>query len=329
MQETAYTAGMALGIGIYLAVMLGLVLAGGYLLRQRLNGVKVMLSCLAAIAGNFVAGLLSPLLVAGLSSVLAPGTRDIAALLLTSAITLAILAGCLTVIVEVRAPMGWALSLFANGGALASIGLLLMFSIGVLGDSTPGVVKTMAWVIIGTGLLLMLAGYQIGNSPAAQRGNAPAALSPNTMVPGVFPGTPAHNTIAPQPDFASPTFAANVGGRMTESRRDTVVHEDKIRPASSALLVVTVGREKGKRYDLAIGDTRVGRHSGVDIEIKGDEEVGREHCLIRSDGQQCVLYDLAARNGTFLNDTRVTDGRVLCDNDQVRVGQTVLVYKNI
>lgn len=72
--------------------------------------------------------------------------------------------------------------------------------------------------------------------------------------------------------------------------------------------------------------TTIGRGEDCDIVLEG-ETVSRRHCTITQWGAVYVLQD-SSRNGTYVNGERITEV-TLCDNDQVRVGQNMLVVNII
>lgn len=87
----------------------------------------------------------------------------------------------------------------------------------------------------------------------------------------------------------------------------------------------------GQRYEAALGsvDNSVGRARECAIQLLHDAELSRVHCTVQrqSDGS-FVLVDEGSTNGTYLNDERVVnEERPLRDGDRIRVGTTVLVFR--
>lgn len=60
----------------------------------------------------------------------------------------------------------------------------------------------------------------------------------------------------------------------------------------------------------------------------GNSKVSREHAVIRYDDGEFVLEDLGSRNGTYLNDTKITarEPIVLQDKAQIRLADSVLEF---
>jgi pSer/pThr/pTyr-binding forkhead associated (FHA) protein len=79
--------------------------------------------------------------------------------------------------------------------------------------------------------------------------------------------------------------------------------------------------------ELVFGDRRVdvahelvlGREGDVQLE---DEEVSRRHARVWPSGDGVEIEDLGSRNGTFVNDRRITSATRLTAEDEVRIGHT-------
>ncbi len=69
----------------------------------------------------------------------------------------------------------------------------------------------------------------------------------------------------------------------------------------------------------------VGRHPNNTIQLL-DTIVSKEHCVIEQHGAATVLRDLGSMNGTFISGERVAGARVLRHGDEIRLGNTVLLY---
>jgi len=95
------------------------------------------------------------------------------------------------------------------------------------------------------------------------------------------------------------------------------------RQKSDAWLVDTVNN---RRYDLLVGDTRVGRKSDVNDVVLGDPTVGREHCLIREANGHFTLYDRGSHSGTFVNGKRLRGPLMLENGDEITLGDVALRF---
>ena len=72
----------------------------------------------------------------------------------------------------------------------------------------------------------------------------------------------------------------------------------------------------------------LGRHSSCDISLDWDDKVSRTHAVLEWLGHTWTLSDDGiSRNGTFLNGVRLTSRQRLVDGDALRVGRTLLAYR--
>jgi hypothetical protein len=79
--------------------------------------------------------------------------------------------------------------------------------------------------------------------------------------------------------------------------------------------------------ELSADLVSVGAADTNDVAIAADPLVSRLHAAFeRLAGGWCVR-DLGSRNGTFLNGARLVDERPLRTGDEIRVGQTTLVFR--
>jgi pSer/pThr/pTyr-binding forkhead associated (FHA) protein len=73
----------------------------------------------------------------------------------------------------------------------------------------------------------------------------------------------------------------------------------------------------------------VGRSDRADVAIVWDREVSRLHAEIEcAAGEWLVADDGLSSNGTFVNGQRLVGRRRLTDGDAVRVGATVILFRN-
>ncbi len=86
---------------------------------------------------------------------------------------------------------------------------------------------------------------------------------------------------------------------------------------------ISDGPNKGAVYLLGDEVVTIGRDNDVRIQIM-DQGVSRRHAEIFRVGEMYFLRDLTSRNGTFVNEQRVTE-ELLRENDRIRIGQTTLV----
>ena len=107
-------------------------------------------------------------------------------------------------------------------------------------------------------------------------------------------------------------------------RRKKPRPEPRATPAT-AHLTITEGRERGQQIPIALRTTTLGRKRGNLIVLR-DAKVSRRHAEIRLQDSTFVLQDLNSRNGTFVNDQRISTAVPLQPGDEIRVGDTVLRF---
>ena len=82
------------------------------------------------------------------------------------------------------------------------------------------------------------------------------------------------------------------------------------------------------RLPSEAGRIVIGR-SSVDVSIHWDDRVSRIHAELEPVGSEwAVSDDGLSRNGTFVNEQRVTSRRRLRDRDVIRVGNTTIVFRD-
>ncbi len=81
------------------------------------------------------------------------------------------------------------------------------------------------------------------------------------------------------------------------------------------------------RIALAEGRVAIGQSSSNDIPLPFDPTVSRLHAVLENLPSGWCISDLNSRNGTFLNGERIWGEQPLRPGDEVRVGQTTLVFR--
>ena len=73
----------------------------------------------------------------------------------------------------------------------------------------------------------------------------------------------------------------------------------------------------------------IGRSSSAQIQLGWDEEVSALHAQLEVVGDECTLVDEGlSRNGSFVNGERVGGRRRLRDEDMLRFGKTVVLFRS-
>ncbi|MBV8159514.1 MAG: FHA domain-containing protein, partial [Acidimicrobiia bacterium] len=88
------------------------------------------------------------------------------------------------------------------------------------------------------------------------------------------------------------------------------------RPGGTDLLTL----EPGGRLSIGRADTN-------DVAVSGDERASRLHALVESLPAGWSVRDLGSTNGTFVNGERIVAERALRAGDEIRVGDTTLVFR--
>lgn len=91
-----------------------------------------------------------------------------------------------------------------------------------------------------------------------------------------------------------------------------------------ATLHVLQGPDKGRTYDT-LGEPAVIGRSSDQVHLS-DHSASRKHCEVRPDNGSWLLVDLNSSNGTYLNGQRILSPSRLKHGDQIRVGNTLLVF---
>ncbi|HEX9049731.1 MAG TPA: FHA domain-containing protein, partial [Anaeromyxobacter sp.] len=85
-------------------------------------------------------------------------------------------------------------------------------------------------------------------------------------------------------------------------------------------LVILTGENAGKVYALPDIPTVVGRSTEAHVQIT-DPWISSMHAMFERRGDEVWVVDLDSRNGTFIGEERITEGRV-ADGSVVRFGRT-------
>jgi hypothetical protein len=76
------------------------------------------------------------------------------------------------------------------------------------------------------------------------------------------------------------------------------------------------------------GSLWIGRSPSADLSLSGDSEVSGLHAQLEFVGSDCtILDDGISRNGSFVNEERVSGRRRLRDGDVIRVGRSRINYR--
>ncbi len=117
-----------------------------------------------------------------------------------------------------------------------------------------------------------------------------------------------------------PEGATSQGTASPSSAAETMVSK----PAETAMawLAITGGSQKGKTYQLKIGENTVGRGAENDLVIE-DNSASRLHAMITVKDDEFTLFDLGSRGSTKVGGKRL-EAHTLRSGSTVRVGETTL-----
>lgn len=133
--------------------------------------------------------------------------------------------------------------------------------------------------------------------------------------------------------------ASRVGALQTNSSDDYTIEEGRPQPPRTPLdnandpaadpnqgfLVVSSGKDLGRRVALIEGRTTIGRGLENDV-VLTDMAVSRRHLYIERRDTVYFVCDLSSGNGTFVNE-RERSGEVLIVNgDTFRIGKTIVSF---
>ncbi|MEP7271422.1 MAG: DUF3616 domain-containing protein [Acidobacteriota bacterium] len=99
-------------------------------------------------------------------------------------------------------------------------------------------------------------------------------------------------------------------------------------PLASGKAVVRILMRDGvvAERELTEGETTIGKGPTNDI-ILADPAVSTSHAQIRYESGSYVVTDLGSRNGTSVNDMRLTEPRKLAQGDRIKMGRCTLTFR--
>ncbi len=90
--------------------------------------------------------------------------------------------------------------------------------------------------------------------------------------------------------------------------------------------VVLFGPDGTKSFPITDKVTTIGRSPANHIHVD-DNAASRKHCMIKKEPEDTYsLVDMGSANGTFVNGERVKE-HPLENEDRIKIGKTVLVFK--
>lgn len=124
-------------------------------------------------------------------------------------------------------------------------------------------------------------------------------------------------------DVLTDEFMDHTSEVMNPEHTQVFSAQDQIRRLP---LLLVQGAKKQMTYQIIPGRQSIGRSFQCDLVIE-DQNVSRLHAWLMPFGGKWKLIDNDSTNGTYLNDQRIQEC-VLNDGDQIRVGTTILVFRD-
>ena len=116
---------------------------------------------------------------------------------------------------------------------------------------------------------------------------------------------------------------------MTDEEKTQLIEipeEERFKPCVG-WVVIWEGPLKGKDFRLVDGRNRIGRRADLEV-VLSDPEVEPEHAhIVFTRNNQYFLSDEGTSSGTYVNGERIMETTQVVDNDEIRVGKTVLRFK--
>ena len=94
-----------------------------------------------------------------------------------------------------------------------------------------------------------------------------------------------------------------------------------------ASIIVTTGEHKGEYLPLGRRTNVIGRAEALPMQIL-DDMVSRKHLRIWYDENTNghSAEDMNSKHGVFINNRKITEQTALSEGDQIRIGQTTLLF---
>jgi len=171
-----------------------------------------------------------------------------------------------------------------------------------------------------TGLILIVVGRK--------QGPRESALGQDE-VNGIAPGSTESVSVAGAENFQP----AEPPPPPSAVRRQTQIGAYFGRPSAGRPCAILEGSSagvQGRTFAVEKSEVRIGAKPGNDLLIPEDDYLSGQHACLRYEQGALMIEDLGSRNGTFVNDKRVsgTSGR-LAPGDRIVVGSSMFVLRQV
>ena len=85
------------------------------------------------------------------------------------------------------------------------------------------------------------------------------------------------------------------------------------------------GPSQGQTFAIGDKPLLIGRDETCDLSLQ-DKGASRQHAELFKIGDMCFVRDLDSKNGTFVNDNRISE-EMLRDGDRIQIGGTIIVFE--
>src|SRR5882672_3274442 len=130
------------------------------------------------------------------------------------------------------------------------------------------------------------------------------------------------STTAPSTTCSSRSSKADRGGPGGDRPRGRAAWPPPSRGPGMDFLTVITPEGASTRRDLDGETLRIGRASGNDLVLQ-DLNVSRNHASVVRRTEGVYIVDAGGKNGTYVNDQRITDPVRLGAGDRVRLGSKI------
>lgn len=170
-------------------------------------------------------------------------------------------------------------------------------------------------------------GVNVGGEPWGQVGPPPVRPEPSPTETALPPVRRDPTSEAAGPSVRTEA-ALPVVGRAAIA--DTVAEGLPVVSPTKWWLIVKQGPQAGQQFPLAAGQNILGRsrQHGATI-VLTDPKVSRKHASIVKEGDHFVLSDIGSRGGTLLKGLPLTGSQPLQDGNEIKIGDTVLVFRQL
>ncbi len=123
----------------------------------------------------------------------------------------------------------------------------------------------------------------------------------------------------------SSTPSTPPGASSLSENLDNALGIEHLDDTPTAFLVGFSGVHAGRLFKIKPGTSTIGRSSKAFVSLS-EKAISHRHAQLKLDASGCTIEDLESTNGTFVNDIRLTEPRVLVAGDVLRIGNSALGY---